>query len=49
LNTKGSDKVLVTKRLKLTERFIRPEDYPSFKELMDNWNNKKYKEIIFME
>jgi len=44
---KGDDKILVTKSIKLTERVIKPEDYPSFKVLMDHWNIDRYREIIF--
>lgn len=39
--------VLVTKSIKLSERVINPEDYPSFKALMDHWNSRGCGEIIF--
>jgi hypothetical protein len=46
---KDNNKILVTKSIKLTKGLIKPEDYPSFKALMDHWNSDRYREIIFTQ
>jgi hypothetical protein len=42
-------KVTVIKSIKLKKRIIQVSDYGDFKALMDNWNNDRYREIIFEE
>lgn len=42
-------KVSVTLDIQLRKRIITVPEYGEFKVLMDNWNNDKYREIIFIE
>jgi hypothetical protein len=45
--TTDKTKVSVKKNIKLKKRLIPVAEYSEFKALMDNWNNEKFREIIF--
>jgi len=47
--TKEKGKVTISKNIKLKKRIIPVTEYSEFKALMDNWNNDRNREIIFME
>ena len=42
-------RVTVIRQVRFKERIITPENYGSFKVLMDYWNNPRYRELIFRE
>lgn len=37
----------VTREIKLNKKIIAPSDYAAFKAIMDEWNTKKYTQVIF--
>jgi len=41
-------KVTVSRKIKLTNRIISLENYSDFKALMDNWNDPRKREVIFI-
>lgn len=41
------NKVILSRKIKIREKIILPENYNDFKILMDNWNNPVLKELIF--
>lgn len=42
-------KVTVTLDIQFKKTIIPPSEYSEFKELMDNWNNNRYREFIFVQ
>jgi len=42
------NKVTISRKIKLTNRIIPPENYNDFKTLMDNWNDPRKREEIFI-
>jgi len=41
------NKLNISRKIKLENRLISPENYNDFKTLMDNWNNPRQREVIF--
>ncbi|MGE5423851.1 MAG: DUF3857 domain-containing protein [Syntrophothermus sp.] len=41
-------KLIIKKSIQLSKRIISPDDYANFKELMDNWNNSRTREIVLV-
>ncbi|MCX6287893.1 MAG: DUF3857 domain-containing protein [Bacteroidetes bacterium] len=45
LKQEGS-KLTISRKIRLSDRIISPENYNDFKALMDNWNNPRLREVI---
>lgn len=45
--SKASGKVTVRRQIKFNQREFNPQLFREFKELMDGWNNPRYRELIF--
>ncbi len=45
--TQEGDKITVKRMLLIRQQEISPEQYPDFKRMMDLWNDKNYRRIIF--
>lgn len=46
---KNGGKITVTKSIHFAGRSVSPSAYAGFKELMDNWNSNRTREIVFVE
>ncbi len=44
---KTGNKLLITKDIKITQKVIDLDKYNDFREIMNNWNNNKYRQILF--
>ena len=44
---KTGNKLLITREIKITTKLIDLDKYDDFKEIMNVWNNNKYKQILF--
>ncbi len=43
----GDGHLIVTREIKLNKKILTPSDYAAFKAIMDEWNTKKYTQVIF--
>jgi hypothetical protein len=45
---RDAGKVAISKEIRITNRIIEPKDYAAFKTLVDNWNLRQYRDVMFV-
>ena len=44
---KSGKRIKIKRSINITKTFISLQDYPDFRKLINTWNNKKYRELVF--